>query len=109
MVMLRGYRHIVDFFSHVAWWTTEPRDDLVEGGDAHCLALPGRLYALYLPAGKAITLQLEPLARGQYHGRWWNPRAGGWRDLGDIAGGTWTSPAPPDEDDWALLIERKPG
>src|SRR6266850_5666416 len=47
MVMLKGYEHMVDFFTSFEWWKTEPHDELVNNG-AYCLAklseiLPPRL------------------------------------------------------------------
>ncbi len=56
MVMLKGYAHIVDFFTTFDWWKTEPHDELVTGG-AYCLARPGELYAVYLPlpAGRRLA------------------------------------------------------
>ena len=29
MTMLRGYAHMVDFFTMFEWWKTEPHDELV--------------------------------------------------------------------------------
>ena len=48
MVMLKGYGHMVDFFTSFEWWKTEPHDELVNNG-AYCLAKPGEIYAVYLP------------------------------------------------------------
>ena len=48
MVMLKGYEHMVDFFTSFEWWKTEPHDELVNNG-AYCLAKPGEIYAVYLP------------------------------------------------------------
>jgi hypothetical protein len=106
MVMLHGYAHIVEFFTAFPWWTTEPHDELVDGG-AFCLADPGRLYAVYLPMGHKVTVKLLP---GAYAARWFNPRTGKAEPLpalthrGDAAGAPWTSPEPPDSGDWALLL-----
>jgi hypothetical protein len=42
--MLKGYEHLVDFFTGFEWWKTEPHDELVNNG-AMCLATPGEIYA----------------------------------------------------------------
>jgi hypothetical protein len=110
MRMLHGYAHIVDFFTGFDWWRTEPHDELVEGG-AFCLADPGRVYAIYLPAGRAVKVKLSP---GTYEARWFNPRNGKTAALPRVkhagaAGTSWTSPEPPDHDDWALLLTRAAG
>jgi hypothetical protein len=112
MVMLEGYRHIMTFMTSFAWWRTEPRDDLVEGGGAHCLADPGRAYALWMPEGRAVTVKLDaPAGTGggasPYKARWFNPRTGAFAAIGPVEGPTWTSPAPADREDWAILIERE--
>jgi hypothetical protein len=100
MVMLQGYERIVDFFTSFAWWKTEPHDDLVNQGN-FCLAEQGKQYAVYLPRGEKATVQLEP---GSYRARWFNPRSGQSTPLPDVTGSSWTSPAPPDSGDWALLL-----
>jgi hypothetical protein len=105
MGLLRGHAHIVEFFTGIAWWTTEPHDELVDGG-AYCLADPGRLYAVYLPMGRRVRVKLLP---GAYQARWFNPRTGRSHPLPRLeqrAGGAWTSPEPPDHGDWALLLTR---
>ncbi|HEX4919598.1 MAG TPA: hypothetical protein VFV92_02535, partial [Candidatus Bathyarchaeia archaeon] len=33
MTMLQGYAHMVDFFTGFEWWTTDPHDELVNGGN----------------------------------------------------------------------------
>jgi len=104
MIMLRGYGHLVDFFTSFDWWRTVPRNDLVRGG-AFCLAETGMLYAAYLPRPASVTLTLEP---GNYHARWFNPRSGKWRDSPVASGSRWTPPAPPDDGDWALLLRHDP-
>jgi hypothetical protein len=108
MVMLKGYSHIVDFFTRFEWWRTEPHDEWVEGG-AFCLAEPGRTYAVYLPMGRKVQVKLRP---GDYTALWFNPRTGKTDALpllkrsskeGETA---WSSPEPPDAGDWALLLTR---
>jgi hypothetical protein len=103
MVMLRGYAHIVDFFTSFEWWKTDPHDDLVSK-DAYCLAEPGRLYAVYLPRGGKVTVQLEP---GRYAANWFNPRSGEKKALPPAEGPAWSSPAAPDNGDWALLLRKE--
>ncbi|MEJ2010464.1 MAG: DUF5060 domain-containing protein [Acidobacteriota bacterium] len=102
MVMLRGYAHMVDFFTSFDWWKANPHDELVNRRDM-CLAEPGKIYALYLPMGGRVTLKL---AAGTYRAEWFNPRNGGITRLSDVhSNGSWTSPEPPDGGgDWALLL-----
>jgi hypothetical protein len=104
MVMLRGYAHIVEFFSRFAWWTTEPHDELVDGG-AYCLADPGRVYAVYLPMGRKVNVKL---LLGTYEARWFNPRNGKTEALPKFkhGGKAWAAPEPADHGDWALLLTK---
>lgn len=103
MTMLLGYGHMVDFFTGFAWWKTNPHDEFVTPGN-YCLADPGKTYAVYLPHGGKVTVQLEP---GHYRGFWFSAMTGEKIDLPNIDGPTWSSPETPDNNDWALLIESK--
>jgi len=106
MVMLKGYEHLVDFFSQFHWWKTEPHDELVNNG-AYCLADPGDIYAVYLPKGGDVTIRLEP---GNYEASWFNAFTGETILLQKVEGPLWTSPrapAPPRGMDWALLLQKR--
>jgi hypothetical protein len=111
MRMLHGYAHVVEFFTGFDWWRTEPHDELVESG-AFCLADPGRVYAVYLPAGRSVKVRL---LAGTYEARWFNPRNGKTAALprvkhgGDAGGSPWAAPEPADNGDWALLLTRAAG
>lgn len=102
MVMLKGYGYIMDFFTLFDWWKTEPHKELVDGA-AHCLAQPGEIYAVYLPMGKSVKVKL---ASGKYAVTWFNPRSGKTTAGSSATGPEWTSPAPPDQGDWAILLKR---
>jgi hypothetical protein len=104
MTMLRGYVHLVDFFTSFDWWRVTPRNDLVRGG-GYCLAETGKLYAVYLPRPASVTLALEA---GNYHARWFNPRSGQWTAAPVASGPGWSVSAPTEEGDWALLLRHDP-
>ena len=72
MIMLKGYEHMVDFFTSFEWWKTEPHDELVNNG-AYCLAKPGEIYAVYLPKEGKVTVKLEP---GTYEATWFSAFTG---------------------------------
>lgn len=104
MTMLVGYRRMKEFFTSFPWWELDPRDDLA-GERTLVLAEEGKRYVAYLPEGKEAKLTL---AKGEYKGRWYNPRTGDWSDLPLVKqaqDGTWTSPPASDAGDWALLLE----
>jgi hypothetical protein len=102
MTMLDGYAHMVDFFTSFEWWKTDPHDELVNHG-AYCVAEPGRTYAVYLPHGGEVTVQLDA---GSYRAEWFSALSGEILSIGTISGPAWTSPKAPDENDWALLLRR---
>jgi hypothetical protein len=100
--MFLGYGHMVDFFTGFEWWKTNPHDELVNNGN-YCLADPGKTYAIYMPKGGQVTVQLQP---GRYRAFWFSAVTGEKIDLPTVEGSSWTSPAPPDANDWAILLER---
>ncbi len=99
--MFLGYGHIVDFFTSFEWWKTNPHDELVNNGN-YCLADPGKTYAVYLPHGGQVTVQLQP---GRYRAFWFSAMTGERIDLPPADGPAWTSPDAPDKNDWALLLQ----
>jgi hypothetical protein len=116
MVMLKGYAHMVDFFTSFEWWKTEPHDELVNNG-AYCLAKPGEIYAVYLPvrplcgnrehfgyqeACGDVSIRLEP---GTYEAKWFSSSTGDIIPLSPVQGAVWTLPKPPGWLDWALLLQ----
>jgi Protein of unknown function (DUF4038)/Domain of unknown function (DUF5060)/Putative collagen-binding domain of a collagenase len=108
--MFIGYGHIAEFFTGFEWWKTNPHDELVNNG--YCLADLGKTYAIYLPHGGKVTVQLEP---GTYRAEWFNANSGQRIPLTeDVAGPSWTSPDVPDDStwrnthDWALLLRATP-
>ena len=100
MTMFQGYAYMTGFFTSFEWWKTEPHDELVNNGN-YCLALPGEVYAVYLPHGGWVTVQLRP---ARYSGTWFNPSTGQTIVLPSAEGPSWTSPHTPDNNDWALLL-----
>ena len=105
-----SYGHIVDFFTRFEWWKANPRDDLVNNGN-YCLAEPGQVYAVYLPRGGRVKVQLEP---GVYRAQWFNAGSGQWVPIApDATGPAWISPPPPDYSGWgggqdlAVLLRKR--
>jgi hypothetical protein len=103
MVMLKGYEHMVDFFTSFEWWKTEPHDELVTGG-AYCLAKPGEIYAVYLPKEGDVTITLEA---GSYDASWFGAFTGERIPLGTVEGTSWKSPKTPGWLDWAILLQKR--
>jgi uncharacterized protein DUF4038/uncharacterized protein DUF5060 len=104
MKQLEAQVPMVNFFTSFQWWRTEPHDELVDPG-MYCLAAPGEIYAVYLPKGGQVHVQLEP---GTYQATWLDPRTGKTARLESASGPVWTSAPAPDGDDGAILLLKKP-
>ncbi|HET6178500.1 MAG TPA: DUF4038 domain-containing protein [Candidatus Sulfotelmatobacter sp.] len=102
MTLLVAYRRLYDFFTSFSWWLTDPHDELVNAGN-YCLAAPGNMYAIYLPNGGSVTVKLDA---GKYRAEWYSPLSGERISLPYAEGANWTSPAAPDNHDWALLLQQ---
>ena len=95
------------FMETLPFWEMEPSNALVKSGTAFCLARPGVAYALYLPRGGTISLELAPGA--SYEQAWWKPtngKDGRFQTRGHTAGGRQRF-SPPGPGDWALRISKK--
>ncbi|NRB51456.1 MAG: hypothetical protein HRU41_27540 [Saprospiraceae bacterium] len=106
-------RHALDFFNtYLDLLKLTPRDGLTKGVQNYCLAELGQTYAIYLPFGGTVALDLRNQA-GTYKVAWYNPRAGGDLMSGEltmIEGGAPVALGKPPEDedkDWAILVTRQ--
>jgi hypothetical protein len=105
-------RFALEFFhGWLPFATMAPHDELTTAEDDYCLADPGNVYAVYLPAGGAPELDLgDSSATFEIH--WFNPRKGGSLQTGTVVSVTGpgkTRIGQPQEDtdkDWAVLVER---
>ena len=71
------------------------------------ISLPGsHTYAIYLPHGGDVTIQLQP---GQYSAYWFNAMSGEKIDLPPVEAKIWTSPVAPDRNDWVTAASQTIG
>lgn len=92
------------FMESLPFWEMQPHNELVEGGSAFCLAKPGVAYAVYLPAGGEVAVELQKDKK--YEATWWKPdqgRDGRFQDRRRVIGGV-NKFTPPSDGDWALRI-----
>jgi hypothetical protein len=85
-----------------------PTNHLVTKGNAFCLALHGEVYALYLPAGGTVEVDLAAGEDNRYRAEWFDPRSGEFQPEADsrtVTGGRQQFQSP-DRQDWALRIMR---
>jgi hypothetical protein len=89
-------------------------DGVTGDNDDFCLAKPGEVYAIYLPAGRSTDLDLGA-QKVTYRISWYNPRTGGELQTGSlvqVAGpGRVPIGKPPSETgrDWVALLKRETG
>ena len=89
------------------FWDMIPDNSLVASGTAFALTKPGEAYALYLPIGG--TIQVNLTSGNTYDYEWWNPtngQEGIFQNQGTVSGGTQQFTAP-SSGDWALRIMKK--
>jgi hypothetical protein len=107
-IMWDQTRYALQFFqTHLPFTRMQNHDELINQG--FCLAEPGSIYALYLPDGAGITLDLRG-EQDTYSILWYDPRHGGSLTEGSIpfirGGKSISIGDPPNhpEKDWAVVI-----
>jgi hypothetical protein len=81
--MVRSAREVADVVDPV---TCEPRPDLLsecDPNEAFLLADPGRIYAIYFPAGGSVSVDAD---EQEFSRRWYDVEACSWHDEGRISG-----------------------
>ncbi len=95
--------YLLDFFDRIPYWQMEVVHGQVSGGDGYMLEDSGRTYAVYLPDGDEVSLDLSA---GEYQLTWFDPGSGSETDGGTISGGDSTALGrPPFDGDAAALLQ----
>lgn len=102
MVMLKGYGHMVGFFTAFDWWKCDPVDGMADNGATALASSDRGVIAVYLPKGGAATVKLEG---DTYTAKAYDPRTGAWKPPAE-ASGDWRIETPAG-DDWAVLLTRR--
>ncbi len=103
--MLDGNHRARRFFESFDWWRCDPSPDVIAEGSAkaYCLAEPGKVYALWLPNGGSVTLNLPEGA--SLSARWYDPRSNaGFGEAMPMNGGAAPLTSPNSDGDWAVLV-----
>ncbi|MDQ3290496.1 MAG: T9SS type A sorting domain-containing protein, partial [Bacteroidota bacterium] len=103
-------RYALQFFhQYLPFWQMQNADTLTAASNDFCLALTGKLYAVYLPEGGTTSLNLGD-STGTYAVQWYNPREGGPLQAGTVrqivGSGVQSIGLPPqnNSEDWVCLI-----
>ncbi len=103
-------RHALTFFQeHLPFTEMQPADHLTSDEEAHCFAMEGWVYALFVPEGTEPALKLPA---GTFRVQWYDPQQGGDLQEGSAAhvegGGAVTLGAPPTSaGDWVALVRNQ--
>ncbi len=69
-------RYALEFFhEHLPFTKMTPHDELTSDANDYCLAKPGEVYAIYLPAGGTTNLDIGN-SSATFTIQWYNPRRG---------------------------------
>lgn len=101
--------------THLPFSAMGPADELLSGengayGGGEVFAIPGQVYAIYLPSGSPSgTLNMNGVF-GTFRKRWFNPRSGAFEGSQQTIGGNSQHPlgTPPNTqtEDWVVWIQR---
>ena len=86
-------------------FATEPRNDLLSdaGTEAYCAAEPGMQYALYVPNGGSVHLDMSG-AEGEWMLTWLDISESEWSEEETVEGGEHIEITAPNEGQWAAAI-----
>jgi hypothetical protein len=100
-------KRVWDICATLPFGRLRPRQDLVNGGHAFCLAEPGEFYAVYLDEPGAVSIKLPRVgeATPEFRITWINAQSGASHAGGTTRDGQNLKP-PPGGDDWVLILAR---
>jgi hypothetical protein len=98
-------RQLSRFVAEIPFERMSPDGGVVRDAVAYALVERGSCYALYLPDGGSVSVDLEG-AEGAFQARWFRPVAGEFVEEKRIEGGAVVTLTPPDPGDWGLLLDR---
>jgi hypothetical protein len=108
-------RYAHEFFTrYLPFHEMKHADALTPDPNDYVFAKEGEVYAVYLPAGGPVELDLSA-AHGEFEVKWYDPRHGGELQAGSVktvtGGGRRALGGPSREQgmDWAILVRRAPG
>jgi hypothetical protein len=92
--------------SKIPLWSVQAANDLLsdrEKNEAYLAANPGKAYALYIPSGGKVRVDLSA-AKGMLEVHWIDIDSGKWGAKSKVAGGAKRDFAAPGKGNWAAAI-----
>lgn len=71
----------------------------------------GSFVIAYTPRGQLLSIHMDKLADPKVKARWYDPRNGSWRDIGEYANTgarEFPAPSPGPTNDWVLVLDGMP-
>ncbi len=106
--MLDDMRRVRELIETLPFHAMQPCDGLVSGSGTYCFGRHGIVYAIYLPTGGSISVDL-PGANTTYNVSWFDPRTGERHNVNQVMGGAEHSFHAPDSQDWVLILQNPTG
>jgi hypothetical protein len=95
-------KHLRSFFEKLPCRDLVPHDELVKPG--FCLAKPPLLHVFYFYKPGQSQIDLQGVEKKRLTARWFDPRAGSWKDGPELKAGQ-NGVSPPEGGDWALWVQ----
>lgn len=102
--MLEDMRRARQFVEDMPFNEMSPCNGLISGQGRACFGKHGDVYAVYLPNGGSVSINLAGVG-GNFNVAWFNPRTGSSSNAGSVAGNGMRTLTAPDNQDWVVKLD----
>jgi hypothetical protein len=102
--LLEDMRRARAFVQTLPFTSMRSCNSIVSGEGASCFGAPGKVYAVYLPRGGEVRVDLSAMG-SPVKVSWFDPRSGKSQSASPVEGGRQATFAAPGGDDWVLRLE----
>jgi hypothetical protein len=106
--MLDDMRRVRELLETLPFNIMQPCEGVVSGRGSYCLGKSGYAFAIYLPTGGSIQVDL-PGTGTNYNAYWFDPRTGAKKNINQVMGGSEHLFNAPDSQDWTLILQSPSG